>query len=67
VVSARGDLVRRFSTRAAVGEEIPIRAFDLDLGGPAAFVVAVVPFEQIAIDFGDSAEAGQVARPRGPL
>jgi hypothetical protein len=37
----------------------------MDLRGAETLVFAVVPFEQVAIEFGLSAEAGQFAGPGG--
>src|ERR1043166_3046935 len=39
----------------------------MNLDRAEAFVLAVVPFDQIGIDFGRGAEAGQFARARGTL
>src|SRR6516165_3494592 len=66
-ISPRAHLVRRFTSGAAVAEQLPIRAFRTDLGCAATFILAVVPFEQIAIDVGCGAEAGQLTGPARAL
>ena len=62
-VSPRAYLVRRFTSGATVAEQLPIRALSIDLGRASALVLAVVPFDQIAIHFGDGPEAGQLTGP----
>src|SRR6516162_2496396 len=66
-VSPGGDLGRRFPARAAVAEQVPVGALSADLGRPASLVLAVIPFQEIAIDFGDAPKAGQLACPAGAL
>jgi hypothetical protein len=44
-VSSRGDLGRRFSSRAAVAEQLPGGALGANLGRPPSFVRAVIPFQ----------------------
>src|SRR6267143_2862928 len=56
-----GYLIRRFAARAAVTEQLPFRALSMDLGGATPLVLAIVPFEEVAIDFRRGPEAGQVA------
>jgi hypothetical protein len=57
-IGSLGNLLWRFSSRRAVAEELPFRTLCMDLHASSAFIVAVVPFEQIWIDFSDSTEAG---------
>ena len=52
------NLVRRFPARTAVAEQLPLWTHGMNFRRPEAFILAVVPFDQIAIDFGYSAEAG---------
>ena len=52
VIGAGAHLIRRFPTGAAVAENLPVGAFGVDFGAGATFVVAVVTFDQIAIDLG---------------
>jgi hypothetical protein len=61
------DLIRRFSSRAAVAEQLPVGAILENLDGTATLILAVVPFQQIAIDRGLGPEAGQLAGPGGAL
>ena len=67
LISPRAHLVGRFTSGAAVAEQLPIRAYRMDLGRAATFILAVVPFEQIAIDVGCGAEAGQLTGPARTL
>src|SRR5437016_10339624 len=48
-VGSRAYLLRGFSSRAAVAEQLPIRALGVDLGGAPPFILAVIPFGQIGI------------------
>src|SRR5262245_53188610 len=50
-IGPRSDLIRRFPSWAAVAEQLPAGALDVDLGAGAAFVRAVVPFVQVRVDF----------------
>src|ERR1700730_5407973 len=60
-------LVRSLPTGAAVAEQKPIRTFPQDLDSPAAFILAIVPLDQLRIGFGLLAETCQLARPDGAL
>src|SRR5262249_67279 len=62
----RSNLGRRFAPRAAVAKEHPIRAFGANLGSALPLVLAIIPFDQITIDLGASAEAGQFTSSGGP-
>jgi hypothetical protein len=62
-ISPRAHLVGRFASGAPVSEQLPIRSFRMDFGRAATFILAVVPFEQIAIYIGCGAEAGQLTGP----
>jgi hypothetical protein len=66
-VRPRANLIRRFPSRAAVTKKLPARALGKNLGRTAAFIITVIPFEQVAIDFSPSAEAGQLAGTRCTL
>src|SRR5262249_52243041 len=57
------DLLRGFASGAAVAEQLPVGALPVDLCGAAALILAVVPFDQIGIDFGPGPEAGQLTGP----
>src|SRR5580765_1770618 len=57
----RSNLLRRFSIRAAVMEQLPVGVLRTNLRGSQTFELAVVPFDQIVIHFGDGSEAGEFA------
>jgi hypothetical protein len=61
------DLIRRFSSRAAVAEQLPIGAILENLDRTATLILAVVPFQQIVIDRGLGSETSQLAGPGGAL
>src|SRR6516165_3012306 len=44
-VSPRDDLGRRFPSRAAVAEQLPVGAFSANLGRPPSLILAVIPFK----------------------
>src|SRR5262245_60265932 len=48
-VSPRGDLGRRFTSRTAIAEQLPIGALRLDLSGATALILPVVPLDEIVI------------------
>ena len=60
-VGSRADFVERFATGKSIAEEIPIRAFRMDVRPSQALVVAVVPFDQVAIDFGPARKTREFA------
>src|SRR5438552_16335572 len=60
-------LVRCLPAGAPVAEQIPIRAFLQDLDSAAAFILAIVPLDQIRIGLGLLAEACELACPDGAL
>ena len=60
-VGAGGDLLGRFAAGAAVAKQLPIGILLMDFGGAEAFVLAVVPFDEIGIDDGDRFEAADFA------
>src|SRR5262245_46328942 len=64
-VGSRGDLLRRFASRATVKEQAPIRPFSANFGRGAAFVFAVVPLDEVGIYFRHRPEAGQFTSPPG--
>lgn len=61
-VTARADLLGGLAAGAAVAEELPIGTHGVNLIRSEAFVFTVIPFEQVRIDIGDGAEAGELAR-----
>src|SRR6267143_673002 len=66
-VSPRGDLLWRFAARAAVAEQLPVRAFRTDLDRTATLVLAVVPLDEVVIDFSRRSKAGQFTCPTRAL
>src|ERR1700730_431218 len=66
-VSTRRHLFGRFTARAAVAKQQPIRALGMNLGRGKPLILAIVPFEQIAIDFGYGPEPGQLTSARRTL
>src|SRR5258708_11270979 len=61
VIGPRANVVRQFSAGAAVAKQLPVGAMCMNLHRSETFVLAVVPFDQIAIDFGCGRKAGQFA------
>src|SRR5207237_10742068 len=66
-IGPRPDLVRRLPSRAAVAEQLPVRTLAVDVGAGATFIRAVVPFDEIRLEFRPGAETGQLTRQDGPL
>src|SRR5262249_27897298 len=62
-ISPGRGLGRRFPSWATVAKQFPVGALRPDLGGAAPLILAVVPFNQIAINFGLSPEAGPLTCP----
>src|SRR5262249_32440569 len=60
-VCPRPDLVRRFPSGASITKQLPLEALLVDISGEAALILAVVPFEQVPVDFGHSSKARQLA------
>src|SRR5262249_41274176 len=50
-VGPGANLIRRFSAGATVAEQLPTGTIRKDLGRATAFILAVVPFVQVTIDF----------------
>src|SRR5262249_50872988 len=61
------NLVWRFPSGAAIAKQLPIRALLLDAGGQATLILAIVPFEQVPLDFRHRAKTSQFAGPGGTL
>jgi len=61
VVRSRSDVIHRLSPRRSVTEDIPAGTSRQDVFGGQAFIVAVIPFDQVAIDFRPLSETGQFA------
>src|SRR5271169_1393213 len=60
-VGPRANLARRLSSGTAVTEELPVRALCMDFSRSAAFILAIVPLDQVGIDLGRTAKPGQLA------
>jgi hypothetical protein len=54
-------------SRTTVSKELPIRSLQTDVGRAEPLVVAVVPFDQVWIDFGYVAEPGEFTGPARSL
>src|SRR6516162_3604440 len=54
--SARAHLVGRFTSRTTVAEQLPGGTLGMNLGCAKTLILAVVPFEQVAIDVGCDVE-----------
>jgi len=59
-VGSDRDISGRFTARTAVAKELPIGPLLAYFSSAATFQLAVVPFAQIIIDLGLSAESGQL-------
>jgi len=57
----------RFATRAAIPEQLPVRPPGADLCRTETLIFAVVPLDQVAVDFGHGPESSQSASPGGAL
>src|SRR5262247_3550401 len=66
-VAPRAYLIRRFSAGTTVAEQLPTGTLRKDIGRTTAFILAVVPFVQVVIDFSLRTEAGQLASSRRAL
>src|SRR6266852_386940 len=65
-VCPRSNVFWRFAPRAAVAEQLPVRAFCKDVSRVAAFVLAIVPFDQVTVNLGHGSKPSQFARLHGP-
>ena len=65
-VGPGGHLRDRFAARATVAEQFPAGTLLIDLRRRLALIVAVVPFNEVVIDPGDSSETGQFTGTRRP-
>ena len=59
--SSRAPICRGDSPGTTIAEQLPIGALFENVGGGSAFVLAVVPFDELRNHFGHSAEASQLA------
>src|SRR5208337_1089421 len=56
-IGARTNLGGRLPSRTTIAEQLPARALRMDLASGSSLILAVVPFQQIAIGMSLSAEA----------
>src|SRR5262245_10302959 len=66
-ICSRANLVGRFPSRTAIAKQLPIRALLVDVSGQATLIRAIIPFDQVPVDFRHHSKAGQLAGPRGTL
>src|SRR5271157_707046 len=66
-VGARTHRRERLTPRAAVPEEIPAWPLTADVGGEPAFIIAIVPLDEVRGDLGDGPETCKLASPPRPL
>ena len=66
-IRPRADLRGRFSVRAAIAKDLPIRTFLSNILGMAALILAVVPLLSIGFDFRLVGSPGQLACRNGSL
>src|SRR5262245_61788378 len=59
-IDPASNLFRAFTARAAIGENQPTGACAVDLLGSQSFVLAVIPFDQIAIGPRSRPKSGQL-------
>src|SRR5436190_21629001 len=59
-IGPRPHLPRGFTPGATVTKQFPVGPFSVNLNAAAAFVVTVVPFEQITFDLGHPPKPGQL-------
>ena len=67
VVSTCHYLSGRFASGTAVAEQFPTWALRADLPRPASPILAVVPLDEVSVDFGHRSESSQDARLPGAL
>src|SRR5262249_37519295 len=61
VVGPDTNLLRGFSSRTTIPEQLPVGALVVNFNGPAALVITVIPFQQVAIYLGNVPTASQFA------
>src|SRR5262249_54183860 len=50
-VCSRPHLGRRFPAGAAIAKQLPLRALPVDVSRTAPFIRAIIPFNQVPVDF----------------
>src|SRR5437660_9718597 len=66
-IGSRTDLLWRFPVGATVAKQLPAGPLRTNLRRSKTFVIAIVPFDQIAIALCYCAESGQFTGPNGAL
>jgi len=66
-IRSRAQFLEGLAAGESVAEDLPIRAFGLDLRARESLVFPVVPFHEVRVDFGSLSEAGELARARRAL
>src|SRR5207248_7303507 len=66
-VRPRANLFWQFPSGAAITKQLPIRVLPVNVSGKATLILAIVPFEQVPIDFSHSSKPSQLAGPGGTL
>jgi len=59
-VGPGGYLVRRLASRTAIAKNLPVGAHTVNLRRRQTFILTIVPFEQVGIDFSFGAKTRQV-------
>jgi hypothetical protein len=67
LIDSRADLRRAFAAGAAVAEEHPVWCLRMDLFRGQSFVLPIVPFDEVGIDFSLGAEARELAGLSGAM
>src|SRR5215468_193757 len=63
VIGPDTDLIRCFSFRTTVAEQLPARTLLMNLLGTTPLVLAIIPFYQIAVGLRFTSEPSQLAGP----
>ena len=66
-VRARADLLGCLASRATVREQVPPRALRPNVDTTAAFILAIIPLDEVRIYIGDGAKPSQFASLARPL
>jgi len=65
-VGTIGDLSRRFTPRATIAEDIPVGAALADVHRAPTFVITIVPFGEVRLDFRILTQSNQSTSPLCP-
>ena len=66
-IGLSADLIRCFSSRTTVAKQLPARTLFLDLPCATSLVLAIIPFQQIAVGLRFTSKPSQLASPDGAL